>query len=120
MRSEAKTATEYLSSLPEERIAPMDNLYKAIRKNIPKGFSEGMGYGMLGWSVPHSLYPSGYHCDPKQPLPFMSIASQKTSSQYTIWACIATPACLSGLPMSIPSIASVSWTWARVVSGSST
>ena len=77
MRSEAKTALEYLSSLPEERIEPMDKIYKAITKNLPKGFAEGMGYGMLGWSVPHSLYPPGYHCDPKQPLPFLGIASQK-------------------------------------------
>lgn len=77
MRSEAKTALEYLSSLPEERIEPMDKLYKTITKNLPKGFSEGMGYGMLGWSVPHTLYPAGYHCDPAQPLPFLGIASQK-------------------------------------------
>lgn len=77
MRSEAKTAIEYLSSLPEERIEPMDKLYKVIKKNLPKGFSEGMGYGMLGWSVPHTLYPAGYHCDPAQPLPFLGIASQK-------------------------------------------
>src|SRR6185436_12392720 len=77
MRSEAKTAIEYLSSLPEERIVPMNKLYKAIKKNMPKGFGESMGYGMLGWSVPHSLYPPGYHCDPTQPLPFMGIASQK-------------------------------------------
>lgn len=77
MRSEAKTAIEYLSSLPEDRIEPMDKIYKAITKNLPKGFAEGMGYGMLGWSVPHSLYPPGYHCDPKQPLPFLGIASQK-------------------------------------------
>ena len=66
-----------LNSICEERIVPMDKLYKAIKKNIPKGFSEGMGYGMPGWSVPHSLYPSGYHCDPAQLLPFLDIASQK-------------------------------------------
>ncbi len=77
MRSEATTAEEYLSSLPEERKAPMNQLYTVIRKNLPKGFSEGMGYGMLGWDVPHSLYPPGYHCDPSQPLPFLGIASQK-------------------------------------------
>jgi hypothetical protein len=77
MRSDAKTTKEYLSSLPEERIVPMDKLYKAIKKNLPKGFTEGMGYGNLGWSVPHSLYPPGYHCDPAQPLPFLGIASQK-------------------------------------------
>ena len=77
MRSEAKTVTEYLSSLPEDRQVPMDKLYKAIKKNLPKGFKEGMGYGMMGWDVPHSLYPPGYHCDPKQPLPFIGLASQK-------------------------------------------
>ena len=55
----------------------MNQLYTVIRKNLPKGFSEGMGYGMLGWDVPHSLYPPGYHCDPSQPLPFLGIASQK-------------------------------------------
>ena len=77
MKSEAKTVIEYLSTLPEERIEPMDKLYKAIKKNIPKGFAEGISYGMLGWSIPHSLYPAGYHCNPEQPLPFMNIASQK-------------------------------------------
>jgi hypothetical protein len=77
MRSEAKTVKEYLSSLPEDRVEPMDKLYKAIKKNIPKGFAEGMGYGMMGWDVPHSLYPAGYHCNPEQPLPFIGLASQK-------------------------------------------
>lgn len=77
MRSEATTVIEYLSSLPEERIEPMDKLYKVIKKNLPKGFAEGMGYGNMGWSVPHSMYPAGYHCDPAQPLPFLGIASQK-------------------------------------------
>ena len=77
MRSDAKTAKEYLSSLPAERTAAIAELHKVIKKNLPEGFVEGMGYGMLGWDVPHSLYPPGYHCDPAQPLPFMGIASQK-------------------------------------------
>jgi hypothetical protein len=77
MQSKAKTPLEYLTELPEERQIPMDKLYKAIKKNIPKGFSEGMGYGMMGWSVPHKLYPAGYHCNPKDPLPFIGMASQK-------------------------------------------
>src|SRR5690606_14230421 len=34
-------------------------------------------YDMIGWVIPHSIYPAGYHCDPKLPLPFLSIASQK-------------------------------------------
>jgi hypothetical protein len=77
MQSTAKTPTEYLESLPEDRKKAMTELRKVIRKNIPKGFSEEMGYGMMGYAVPHSMYPDGYHCDPKQPLPFIGIASQK-------------------------------------------
>jgi hypothetical protein len=77
MQSKSKTPKEYLDSLPEERIAPMLKLRKAITKNLPKGFKEEMSYGMLGYVVPHSIYPKGYHCDPKLPLPFLSIASQK-------------------------------------------
>ena len=55
----------------------MTKLRAAIKKNLPKGFQEIMGYGMPGWVVPHKLYPPGYHCDPKTPLPFMGFASQK-------------------------------------------
>jgi len=77
MISKAKTPDEYIASLPANRKQAMAELRKVIRKNIPKGFSEVMGYGMLGYAVPHSIYPDGYHCDPKLPLPFMGIASQK-------------------------------------------
>jgi len=55
----------------------MTKLRKIIKANLPKGFKEVMNYGMIGYVVPHSLYPDGYHCDPKAPLPFMNIASQK-------------------------------------------
>ncbi|MEO7310188.1 MAG: DUF1801 domain-containing protein [Chitinophagaceae bacterium] len=55
----------------------MAKLRKEINKNLPKGFTEGMGFGMIGYCVPHSLHPPGYHCDPKLPLPFLTIASQK-------------------------------------------
>lgn len=74
---DAKNTEQYFEALPEERRAPMQKLHDVIVKNLPEGFKEGMGYGMLGWSVPHSTYPAGYHCDPKQPLPFLNIASQK-------------------------------------------
>lgn len=77
MQSKAATPKEYIDSLPEDRKKPMSELRKVILKNLPKGFSEVMSYGMIGYVVPHSLYPHGYHCDPKQPLPFMCIASQK-------------------------------------------
>ena len=77
MQSTATTPAEYMESLPEDRKSAMEKLRNVILENLPKGFQEGMGYGMLCYSVPHSLYPAGYHCDPKTPLPFMSIASQK-------------------------------------------
>ncbi|MBK7009649.1 MAG: DUF1801 domain-containing protein [Saprospiraceae bacterium] len=77
MQSKATTVEEYLNELPEDRIAAMLQLQKIIKKNLPKGFSEEMNYGMLGYVVPHKLYPAGYHCDPKLPLPFLAIASQK-------------------------------------------
>ena len=77
MQSKAATVEEYLASLPADRQAPMRKLRSVIRKNVPKGFAEIMSYGMIGYVVPHKLYPAGYHCDPKLPLPFMNIASQK-------------------------------------------
>ncbi|MDD1776137.1 MAG: DUF1801 domain-containing protein [Candidatus Methanomethylicus sp.] len=77
MQSKATSPEEYIDSLPDDRKKIISELRKIILKNLPKGFKEGMGYGMLGYVVPHSLYPKGYHSDPKQPLPFISIASQK-------------------------------------------
>ena len=71
------TVESYLNELPEERKMACNELRKVILKNLPKGFAEGIGYGMIGYFVPHSIYPNGYHCDPKQPLPFLSMASQK-------------------------------------------
>src|SRR3954467_1902361 len=77
MQSKATTIENYLDELPEDRKTPMKKLHAVIKKNLPKGFKEAMSYGMIGYVVPHSLYPSGYHCDPTLPLPFMCIASQK-------------------------------------------
>ena len=77
MQSKATTVESYLNDLSEERKDVINELRKVILKNLPKGFAEGMGYGMIGYFVPHSIYPNGYHCDPKQPLPFLSMASQK-------------------------------------------
>jgi uncharacterized protein YdhG (YjbR/CyaY superfamily) len=77
MPSAAKTVDDYLISLPEERKKVIKELRKVILKNLPNGFSEVMSYGMMGYVVPHSIFPDGYHCDPKLPLPFLSIASQK-------------------------------------------
>ena len=77
MQSEALTPKAYMDGLPSERKAPMRKLRATIRKHLPKGFKECISYGMLGYVVPHSLYPPGYHCDPSLPLPFMNLASQK-------------------------------------------
>jgi len=77
MTSAAATPQEYYDTIPEGRKAAMQQLRDVINANLPEGFMEVMNYGMPGWVVPHSLYPAGYHCDPKLPLPFISIASQK-------------------------------------------
>ena len=76
----AKPATidAYLAALPAYRREALDALRAVINRNLPKGYEEGMQYGMPAWFVPHSAYPAGYHCDPSQPLPFVSIASQKS------------------------------------------
>ena len=72
-------ADEYIASLPEDRKEPVTKLRKLIKKNLPKGFEETISSGMISWVVPHKTYPAGYHCDPKQPLPFLSLASQKNN-----------------------------------------
>lgn len=77
MKIEAKNPEEYISTLPDERKAAMAKLRQTILDNIPEGFQEEMSYGMIGYVVPHTIYPDGYHCSPELPLPFMSIASQK-------------------------------------------
>ncbi|MEX1384071.1 DUF1801 domain-containing protein [Lutibacter sp.] len=77
MQIKAKNPEEYISKIPEERIPYFKKLRKTILENIPNGFEEQMSYGMIGYLVPKSMYPSGYHCDPKLPLPFVNIASQK-------------------------------------------
>lgn len=82
MQSKAATVEQYLSEVPPERQEAMNKLRKVIVKNLPKGFKETMGYGMMGYCVPHSIYPAGYHCNPKDPLPFAGMASQKKSINF--------------------------------------
>ncbi len=77
MQSLAKTVNEYIAELPIERQQVINELRKIIKKNLPKGFVEEMSYGSIGYVVPHSIYPKGYHCNPTLPLPFFGIASQK-------------------------------------------
>jgi len=77
MQSNAKTPKEYISELPKDRKQPIMKLRESILKNLPEGFEEVMSYGMIGYVVPHTLYPDGYHTNPLLPLPFINIASQK-------------------------------------------
>jgi len=77
MQSKAQSVDTYMSELPEERKAPMQRLRDVFKANLPEGFTEEMSYGMIGYVVPHSIYPKGYHCSPELPLPFVNIASQK-------------------------------------------
>ena len=77
MKIKANSISEYLDNIPDERKEVMRKLITTIRKNLPKGFAEQLGYGMPAWVVPHSLYPDGYYCTPELPLPFINIASQK-------------------------------------------
>jgi len=77
MTIEALTINEYLEKLPEDRKEIIEKLRNTILENLPEGYSEGISYGMIGYVVPHEVYPAGYHCNPKLPLPFISIASQK-------------------------------------------
>jgi len=77
MRTEGITPEEIIANSPEERREALTKLRNTIREHLPEGFREGIGYGMICYAVPHSVYPAGYHCDPKLPLPFMSFASQK-------------------------------------------
>jgi hypothetical protein len=75
--SKARTVDEYLRSLPEDRRTAISAVRDIILKNLDTDYEEGMQYGMIGYYVPHRVFPAGYHCDPKQPLPFCCLGSQK-------------------------------------------
>jgi len=91
MQYDANTIDNYISQLPEERQPVLHKLRKLANENLPKGFEETINYKMPSWVVPHSTYPDGYHCDPKLPLPFLSIASQKNFVAVYHSGCYADP-----------------------------
>ncbi|TXI31357.1 MAG: DUF1801 domain-containing protein [Niabella sp.] len=91
MQANGKTVAEILANIPEERKEAFTKLHKTILKNLPKGFEAAISYGMLGYVVPHSIYPAGYHCKPSEPLPFASIASQKNSINFYHMGIYANP-----------------------------
>jgi hypothetical protein len=82
MNATALTINEILANVPEDRSEAFGKLHQTIIQNLPKGFEPGISYGNVGYVVPHSLYPAGYHCKPVEPLPFASIASQKNSINF--------------------------------------
>lgn len=77
MATKASTVKEYIDSIPADRVTEFKKLRSVIKKNLDKGFKEGIGYGMPAYFVPHKIYPDGYHCSPELPLPFANLANQK-------------------------------------------
>ncbi len=90
-----KTVEEILTSVPTDRVEPFNKLHDVITKNLAEGFEAGISYGNLGYVVPHTLYPAGYHCKPSEPLPFASIASQKASINFYHMGIYADPELLN-------------------------
>ncbi len=91
MQSKARTVQEYLAELPADRRAILQAVRNVILKNLDERYGEGMSYGMIGYYVPHSVYPAGYHCDPKLPLPFAGLASQKNHMSLYIMSTYDSP-----------------------------
>lgn len=121
MQSKASTVDEYLRSLPEDRRTAINAVRAVILKNLDSLFKEGMLYGMIGYYVPHSAYPKGYHCDPKKPLPFAVLGSQKNYLALHLMAIYAAATALkatrSGSATSGPK-QEKRWTLGRPASGS--
>ncbi len=82
MKASGNTVDEILNNLPEDRAEAFNNLHNVIVQNLPKGFEAAISYGGLGYVVPHTVYPAGYHCKPIEPLPFAGLASQKNSINF--------------------------------------
>lgn len=108
MISTVTTPEEYLDALPPERKPAVTRLREVIVENLPQGFAEGMSHGMLGYAVPHSVYPAGYHTNPKQPLPRKKILLPFITSGFT-----PCRSCSNGFRTNTRSTAKRSWTWAK-------
>ena len=91
MTIKARTIAEYVKQIPEDRQQVFEKLLSILRENLPPGFEECLSYGMPAFSVPHSLYPQGYHVSPQVALPFISIASQKNFIAFYHMGLYATP-----------------------------
>src|SRR5436190_21548316 len=92
MKSRATTVEEYLREPPKDRREAIAAVRDVIRRNLDRDYAEGIQYGMIGYYVPHSVFPQGYHCDPRQPLPFAALASQKNHMAiYLMSLCVGDP-----------------------------
>lgn len=102
MQSNAPTPEEYINLVPDKQREAVILLRKTILANLPSGFSEQMNYGMIGYVVPHSIYPKGYHCDPKLPLPFLGLAAQKNFIAFYHMGIYANPELLNWFTSEFP------------------
>ncbi|RQO31955.1 hypothetical protein DBR32_03890 [Taibaiella sp. KBW10] len=102
MKASGKTVAEILANIPEDRSASFNKLHETIIKSLPKGFEAAISYGGLGYVVPHSMYPAGYHCKPSEPLPFAGIASQKNSINFYHMGIYADPELLEWFQSEYP------------------
>ena len=102
MKQPGKTVDEILVNVPQDRVVPFNKLHEVIIKNLPKGFEPSISYGGVGYVVPHKLYPAGYHCNPKEPLPFAGIASQKGSINFYHMGIYADPKLLKWFQSEYP------------------
>lgn len=91
MKATGTTVIEILNNVPEDRADAFNKLHEVIVDNLPEGFEAAISYGGLGYVVPHSVYPAGYHCKPAEPLPFAGIASQKNSINFYHMGIYANP-----------------------------
>ncbi len=94
MKANGNTVEAILGNLPEDRAEPFNKLHEVIMANLPEGFEAAISYGGLGYVVPHTLYPAGYHCKPVEPLPFAGLASQKSSINFYHMGIYSDPALL--------------------------
>lgn len=92
MQSKAPTVAKYLAEVPADRRAALEAVRAVVRKSIDAGVEEGMQYGMIGWFIPHRVFPDGYHCDPTQPVPYASLASQKNHLALYLMCAYSDPA----------------------------
>ncbi len=95
MQTPSRNADDYVKKVPADKQESIKKLREVILKNLPKGFEETISYGMIGYVVPHSIFPKGYHCDPKLPLPFVSIAAQKNFIAFYHMGIYASPELLN-------------------------